>query len=482
MSQNRNGNGKQMPQRKPYQSSHSPYRLNSRPATTSRVGESLPPQETSRVRALRFPRLRRPKRAPESTGSQHDADPRRKILKDRLPDEIVLKFYRRSKWQIFYLGAFPAILTVITFVAFLVSAFLPLLNIFAIPLLIMTLLWWAWTIIDWENDYLILTSKRFVHIEKVFLFESTRDEIRSVDFTEVKLEAKRGSLEFAFQIGTIVIQGKGGTITFNRVAKPDKIYQEIDNDYKERRKSRRKERDEYMDGYFLAKAKHNSPPAPNYAVDIPHLDEKAGFIARTFSGKPVVSIDDMKRKQIVWRKHPFLLIKSEFIPLVLALIYLIGLVLGLPLLLGLGGLFAVLTIPAALILAAILLAVLWYRYDDWENDVYILNVEEVIDSEKLPFGFNEFKDRVKLASVQEIQLNKPGILANIFNYGSVQVNRIGSSKPLSFHNIPNPDAVQMQIGRWKDARVEIAESMEDQRIVDFLVRHRHNLHHLLEED
>ena len=162
--------------------------------------------------------MRRPKRAPEVTQEQRDADPRRKILKDRLPDEIVLKYYRRSKWQIFYLSAFPAILTLITIVALFFSALLPPLSIVAIPLLIATLLWWVWTIIDWENDYLILTSKRFVHIEKVFLFEQTRDEIRSVDFTEVKLEAKRGSLEFAFQIGTIVIQGKGGTITFNRVS------------------------------------------------------------------------------------------------------------------------------------------------------------------------------------------------------------------------------------------------------------------------
>ncbi len=482
MSQNLNGNGKNRPQRKSYQTSRSPYRLNSRPASAAKLGEPVVQQGTSRVRALRFPRLRRPKRTPEITENQRDADPRRKILKDRLPDEIVLKYYRRSKWQILYLSAIPAILTPITIVALFFSALLPLLSIVAIPLLIVTLLWWGWTIIDWGNDYLILTTKRFVHIEKVFLFESTRDEIRSVDFTEVKLEAKRGSLEFAFQIGTIVIQGKGGTITFNRVAKPDKIYQEIDNDYKERRKSRRKERDEYMDGYFMAKARHNATPAPDYAVDIPHLEEKAGFIARTLSGKPIVSIDEMKRKQIVWRKHPFLLIKSEFIPLVLALLYLIALVISVPLLLGLGGLFAIVTIPIALVLLVILLAVLWYRYDDWENDVYILNIEEVIDSEKLPFGFNEFKDRIKLASVQEIQLNKPGFFPNIFNYGSVQINRIGGSKPLTFRNIPNPDAVQMQIGRWKDARVEIAESIEDQRIVDFLVRHRHNLHHLLEED
>lgn len=475
MSDNRNKN---FAGRKTYQTRQSPYR----------ISDNKGPAPVKASRPLQTPGLssdtrdKTPKRDKINIPDKRDADPKHRILKDRVDDEYVVRFYRRSKWQILYLSFIPAVLTLITLISFVASALLPYLSIIFVPLLIITVGWWIWTIVDWSNDYLIVTNRRFIYIEKVVLFEQTRTEIRTSEFVEVKLLAKRGSLEYAFQIGAITIQGKNGTIRFTRVAQPLKVFQEIDKDYKDYRMARRKERDAMMDSYFMSKATNKAPERPPYLIEIPYLPANVSFFKKIRLGLPILSTDEMKRQQLVWHKHPFILFKLELLPLGLSILYILALVLFGPVLLLAGGGISIVTILAAVLLGAFLAALLWYRYALWDNDVYTLNTEEVVDSEKLPFGFNEFKDRIKLNNVQDIKFDKFGFFSNILNYGSVMVDRTGGNKPLTFTNVPEPDLIQQQIGRWVRTRVEIIESLDDERQVDFLIRHRHNLRHLLEDN
>jgi hypothetical protein len=327
-----------------------------------------------------------------------------------------------------------------------------------------------------------MTNRRFIQVERLLLMEQMRVEIRVADFAEVKLIANRNSLEFAFQIGTIVIEGKKGSITFNHVADPLRVFREIDKDFKDYRASRRKERDTMMDNYFMAKAHSQPPPRPGYTRDIPHLPENVNLWRKITDAKPIGGTDEMKRQQFVWRQHPVILFRAELFPLFLGIVYIAALVFLLPVLFGINPLVGTIGVIGALVAGFTVFALLWYRYTDWDDDIYILNSEEVVDSEKRPFGFDEFKDRIKLANIQQIKYVKHGFFSNIFNYGNVMIDRTGGNKSLTFHKVPNPELIQQQLERWIRTRTEITESMDDERQVDFLIRHRHNLMHMLEDE
>ena len=479
MSESKNGS-KQAAQRRTYHTQLSPYRVN--PTTIEKTKAAEAKTTTKAVENKQKLPAAKSKKGKEENTEKRDADPGRRILKDKQEGEFVVKFYRRSKWHIVYIGVVPIIITILTIVAFIISLFVSFMNIIALPLLVVSILWWAWTIIDWANDYLIMTNRRFIHVERLLLMEQMRNEIRVAEFAEVKLLANRGSLEFAFKIGTIVIEGKKGNITFNHVADPLRVYREIDKDFKDYRASRRKERDVMMDNYFMAKAHNQAPPRPTYTKDIPHLPENVNLWRKITEAKPIGSTDEMKRQQFVWRKHPILLLRSELMPLFLGIIYIVALVFLIPLLFGINAAIGGVGIIGAFVGGFALFAFLWYRYTAWDDDIYILNSEEVIDSEKRPFGFDEFKDRIKLANIQQIKYVKHGFVANMFNYGNVLIDRTGGNKSLTFHKVPNPELVQQQLERWIRTRTEITESMDDERQVDFLIRHRHNLMHLLDEE
>lgn len=459
-----------------YQTRQSPYHLNEK-----EIKETMSPTPKQAVEEKAAQPKRQNKRKPTFVPDKRDADPNRRILKDRLENEYVVRFYRRSKWQILYLGGFPLVLLIFAILILVVSLFLPIISIFAIVLLVADALWWVWTLIDWSNDYLIITNLRFIYSETELFTSQLRTIIRVSEFTEVKVEAKRGSLEYAFQIGTVIVQGKNGTITFNRIAKPLKVYHEIDKDFKDYRAMHRKERDTMMDKYFMAKAHNQPPPRPTYTVDIPYIrDDDLKFTAKIRKALPVLS--ETSGKRLIWHKHVIILYRSELIPLFFAILYILAWIFLLPLLGALNAIFVPVSIVALLIAGFAEFVFIWYRYELWNNDVYTLSTEELIDSEKLPFGFNEFKDRIKLNNVQDIKFDKNGFFANIFNYGNVMVDRIGGNKPLTFKQVPHPDEIQQQINKWVRTRHEIIESLEDERQIDFLLRHRRNLRHVLEDE
>lgn len=464
-------------QKRVYQTRQSPYRLT--PDEVKVTAKPTPPKQEETEKAAK-PKARN-KKKPAFIPDKRDIDPNRRILKDRLEHEYVVKFYRRSKWQIFYLGGLPIALFVFTILLFVASILVPVIAILPIITLVIDAFWWIWTIIDWSNDYLIITNLRFIYSETEILTSQVRTIIRIAEFTEVKVEAKRGSLEYIFQIGLVVIQGKNGTIKFNRVANPLKVYHEIDKEFKSYRAEHRKERDQFMDRYFMAKA-HNQPaPRPTYEIDIAHLNEKdLKFRDKITKALPVYS--EVEGKRLIWHKHIIILYRSELVPLLCAIGYILLWVFGFPLLAAISPIVASLSVVVLAVLGFAEFVFLWYRYQLWNNDVYTLSTEELIDSEKLPFGFDESKDRIKLNNVQDIKFDKKGFFANIFNYGNVMVDRIGGNKPLTFKKVPHPDEIQQQINKWVRTRLEIIESIEDERQIDFLLRHRYNLRHVLEDE
>jgi hypothetical protein len=67
------------------------------------------------------------------------------------------------------------------------------------------------------------------------------------------------------------------------------------------------------------------------------------------------------------------------------------------------------------------LGVIFYRFWDWTNDIYMVTHEQVIDVDRTPFG-KETRTVAPLDNILSTGYSRIGIMANLFNFGDVQID------------------------------------------------------------
>jgi len=115
-------------------------------------------------------------------------------------------------------------------------------------------------------------------------------------------------------------------------------------------------------------------------------------------------------------------------------------------------------------------AALWfvYQYVEWQNDVYILTSNEVIDVERklavYPFFFlyTEERRQASLSNVQYADLKIPNPLAVLLNYGDVIIQTAGAEGRLDFLFVAKPRRVHAEILRRLAAYQERRREQEFQ--------------------
>ena len=112
---------------------------------------------------------------------------------------------------------------------------------------------------------------------------------------------------------------------------------------------------------------------------------------------------------------------------------------------------------------------LWYRYEDWANDKYIVSDEQIVDVYKKPLGAEE-KRVAPLKSIQSVEYERLGIIPVVFYCGSLS-NRIGDTR-FTFDEVYNPSEVQRDLFRRIAAQANRERRKESdterQRILDVL--------------
>jgi len=103
---------------------------------------------------------------------------------------------------------------------------------------------------------------------------------------------------------------------------------------------------------------------------------------------------------------------------------------------------------------------LW-KFDDWQNDIYQVTTTRIIDVERLPFYLREDRREASLDVIQNINLEIPGFLAKLLNYGSVTIETAGAGA-FTFNLVKDPRSVQAEIFR----RVEDFQSQQRQNEVE----------------
>ncbi|MEX1247878.1 MAG: cyclic nucleotide-binding domain-containing protein [Anaerolineales bacterium] len=316
--------------------------------------------------------------------------------------------------------------------------------------------WAIWELLNWRNDYYLITNLRVVWLEQELLRSSSRVEAPLASIQSVNLHTSlMGRL---LRYGTVIVRTFTGTVQIPHVAHSTFTKFLIEEYAGRTRKHGRESRHETIrqavrESLGLEAADAASAPAQPSVQMLDRTERFSLFKTRTVSGDTVT-----------YHKHWFTLLRSLLLPGLIAL----GVLIGAPYFFGglpssfAGWLLSVIGFLAPLTFAG-------YRILDWQNDVYVVKPDTLIDSEKKPLG-SEVTKSAPLANVLSLENHKVGLLGLLLNFGVVRIN-IGDTS-LDFVNVANPAQVQQDIfarmEALKMAQQKTAADEERRRMTEWL--------------
>ncbi|MBN1264842.1 MAG: cyclic nucleotide-binding domain-containing protein [Anaerolineales bacterium] len=302
--------------------------------------------------------------------------------------------------------------------------------------------WTVWRILDYFNDFYILTNQRAVWLEKVIGVYERRQEtpLQWVLSTGVSATVLGRMLGF----GDIHIRTYTGQMSLTQVPDPPFFVDQLEELWSGFKQLQGQvDRDamlhtiaQRLAGDSEEDRDANLSPADAEAKTEAKIGLDQWSFRTRFENEGVIS----------YRKHWAVLFRGLLLPLALSLLTIFMIVLRLT-----GSLavfnderFLLYTLPMALIF------LFWtsYRYMDWANEIFQITPTQIIDIHKKPLG----QETRKVASLENIlgtEVNQKGLLGLILNFGDV-TTRVGTSE-FVFEGVLNPNAVQQDIVRAQNA-------------------------------
>ncbi len=309
-----------------------------------------------------------------------------------------------------------------------------------------------WFVLDWRNDYYLVTTKRLLHEERVLLFYQTWDEIPLSKIQSINIT--RGFAGSMLGFGTMQIQTASarGTMALPYVPDPEGMQEVIFKKVGQlRSRTQQEQRDEIRQELLRQLGPEETEEEPSIPVMVPEGQPRTrlGPLARFMSRRPLFKMRYENANQIIWRKHWLFLLKRIYLALPFAILVSVAFTT-----VTLYGGLARYRLP--LILGSLVLWIagifwLWWQVEDWRNDVYIVTDRLIIDVEKRPMFFAEERKQATLDVIQNVSLSKRGILTSLLNYGDVLIQIAGASGTFTFEGVPQPEAVQREIFRRVEA-------------------------------
>lgn len=406
------------------------------------------------------------------------------------PREVVYFLARKHPIALYQSLILPLLLSMVPLGLF-VLAFLPLFSpdgrIAMVPLavgsllLLLLILWALWLYIDWGNDYYIVTNERVIWMEKVVGIHESRMEtpITTVLSVGVEMDYWGKMLDY----GNVVVRTFVGQIPFREVNHPRHAARMIEELWQRSKDASLGEEKEKMKAAIRARL--GLPAPPTRTVTNQEVEAEGADLAPSRPSHPLLKALFSQRfalridagETVTYRKHWVVFLRNIFYPF-LSFFALSGLLLfrlwtlwkdpkvefitfspfhlDMPSLLLFSGLF----IPIGIIL---------WRYLDWSNDVFQVTGEQIIDIDRTPFG-KESRTAAPLENILSTEYRREGILANLFNFGTVYIT-VGGTK-MAFEDVLDPASVQADIDRRRMARMakkkEAEAAVERERFANWL--------------
>lgn len=411
-------------------------------------------------------------------------------------DEVIYFLARKHPIVLYQMLILPALALVVPSSLFYAYAFI--LQYFIVALaaslsLLAAVGWIWWTIVDWGNDYYIVTNQRVVWLEKVIGLYDSRQESPLSTILSVNIETTQ--LGRIFDFGNVIVRTWVGRIPFNHVTHPEQAQHMIEeywNRTKEQATSMEKEamKNAIRRRLGLSVPPQPKPDAPPQASPPPK--RKSAVTLLRLLGANTLKLRYETGESVIYRKHWVVLFFQAWMPLLgsVALLFLllgrlIRIVFDPKISLFLSGngfsLDTWLTVYALAFLP--LFAWLVYEVIDWSNDKFEVTPEQIIDIDRKPFG-TESRNAAQLESILGTNYVREGILGNLFNYGTVYIT-VGGTK-LAFEDVMDPATVQSDIDRRRMARKakqdEARISAERERMAEWLATYHRSARDFYDEE
>lgn len=319
------------------------------------------------------------------------------------------------------------------------------------------LVFWALYIyLDWKDDWLALTTRRLILMDKTLVFHETRREVPVLKIQNIVAEYPR-LLSMYLDFGDLSIDTAGaGVLVFKDLPHPRQMREVIflQQAALESSQAPPEDRRKAAVRNLIRGADpnaHNRPTPPNGHAQILGRGETQlidyssvsglGLLGRFFPIAPQRS-----QSGVTWHRHWIFLLRGLLWP---ATLYAVTLAAWLVLRISgasasldpLGdalGWVALLLLPVCLVWAV-------WRWEDWRNDLYRLDKDRVYHVESLPFGLREESTETLVSRITDVSYSLPGLLSHLLNFGDVIIKTPGESTEILFKGIPRPREVQGEI-------------------------------------
>lgn len=367
--------------------------------------------------------------------------------------ENLIEFQRRHWISLLRNVSFSLILSALLVVAWIILGAQGWLAIWAWWLIalfgVVSVLQFAWGLIDYLNDYLLVTNQRLVRQEKVLFMAEWRqaaflEQIRSVDVSTTFF----GNM---FGYGELLIQtaATSGGISFDFVPDPMDMKSIIleqqslrEQAYQASSRMVIQNLLEERFGLRLGLPDRVRPelPAPTIQLQETWRDRLRSLF--DINRHLALRIDD----RIVWRKHWFILLSKVAGPALVVLAVILMLV-GQQFLAP--GLLRII-LPLDILLVLIGLGALgWTAWivADWRNDTYEVDSRQIADVEKKPLFFSEQRRTALLGEIENIEVRIPSPLHYLLNFGTVRLQTAATEGEFAFAWVPDPRGVAEEVRR-----------------------------------
>ncbi len=370
---------------------------------------------------------------------------------------------------------------------------------YAMVLLIPLALLLTWYMVDYYNDYYVITTQRLVRRDQVLLISENRVDAMMERVQDTELRTRLIGKIFNFGDLNISTAATGGVIRFSMLPNPAKVQGIIAGLQAQRKAFVQAEERENLRHMMMQKLRIRLIPTypprvlPEGTMVAEHVGPLAAFFQRVLSpirrffrwlwrfpetayiwiislmsksaGEEVRKERAAKKRRkaekepdtVVYRKHPWFLVRAAAIPIITLIIT--GVVILIP-----GKFIQSLGLPSFIegglvVWVIICLFWLWFRVENWRNDKYILTRLHIIDIYALPLGLREEVKQAEWDKVQNASFLIPYFWANLLDFGTVTVETASTFGNFEFLHVPHPEAVQQEVF----LRLEVARQASEKK-------------------
>lgn len=346
-------------------------------------------------------------------------------------------------------------------------------------------LWVVWLVIDWSNDYYVVTNQRVVWLERVIGVHDSRQEAPLSTILSVNVETEM--LGRLLDYGDVSVRTFVGNIKFDYVDHPDQaagMIRELWDRTKSRGASAQKEA---MKNAIRAKLglplqKIEEEELPPVVVPEDKNVQRKGLIRHVLGN--MFKLRTEEGGTVIYHKHWIVLAKQVARPGFFFFILLILLISRTWTLFSdrqvVESMLAGDLRPDTLVFTILFfmlpfLGWMIWEYIDWNNDIFKVTPEEIVDIDRTPLGTEE-RRAAQIENILSTEYKRVGLWGYLFNYGTVYIV-VGGTK-LSFQDVLDPAGVQADINRRRMARIakrsEETANVERERMASWLVAYHQN--------